>query len=225
MRKSPDQLCKRLKYQFDDPSHLEQALTHRSAGNVNNERLEFLGDAILGMVVADWLYTRFESAAEGELSRLRAYLVKRETLAAIAAEIDLGEYLLMGVGEQRSGGQSRASTLADAFEALIAAVYLDKGLDQARKMIMRLFDSRLADLTIDFVDKDPKTKLQEYLQGKNLELPAYEIITVTGKQHAQQFEVRCRVSALGLEASGTGRSRRKAEQAAAEQLLKGLENE
>lgn len=225
MRKSPDQLGKQLSYRFENTALLEQALTHRSAGSVNNERFEFLGDAILGMVIADWLFQRFDDATEGQLSRLRAYLVKRETLASIASEIGLGDYLLMGVGEQRSGGPSRSSTLADALEALIAAVYLDKGMEPATSLISRLFESRFLDLSLDYCEKDPKTRLQEYLQGRNLELPHYEITRVDGKQHDQSFTVLCRVDVINKDASGVGRSRRKAEQAAAEKLLEKLQDE
>ncbi len=212
-------LCELIGYQFVSPALLELALTHRSAGGNNNERLEFLGDAILGMVISDWLYAHFKAASEGQLSRLRASLVKRETLASLARELDIGSYLEMGTGEQRSGGHSRDSTLADAVEAIIAAVYLDGGIDRAHQLILSLFDSRLQAVDLSDCGKDPKTRLQEYLQARNLELPDYEIIRTEGKQHHQKFTVRCSVKSPEYTSEGTGRSRRKAEQAAAAALL------
>lgn len=216
-------LAERVGYQFNDKFLLELALTHRSASANNNERLEFLGDAILGMVISDWLYARFESASEGQLSRLRASLVKRETLAAIATKLDLGAYLQMGTGEQRSGGQSRTSTLADAVEAVIASIYLDGGIDHARELIHRLYAARLESVDLNDCKKDPKTRLQEYLQGRGLDLPDYEILRTEGKQHNQRFTVRCNVADMNLFAEGEGRSRRKAEQAAAGILLEQID--
>ncbi|WP_043118864.1 ribonuclease III [Solemya velum gill symbiont] len=218
-------LSELINYQFDSPALLELALTHRSAGGNNNERLEFLGDAILGMVISDWLYKRFQAASEGQLSRLRASLVKRETLASLARELDIGKYLEMGVGEQRSGGHSRDSILADAIEAIIAAVYLDGGIDKAHKLILSLFDSRLQAVDLNDCGKDSKTRLQEYLQARNLELPEYEILRTEGKQHHQTFTVQCNVKSLQLTSEGIGRSRRKAEQAAAAALLEQVDAE
>jgi ribonuclease-3 len=219
LRESADRLCKTISYQFTNRELLETALTHRSAGAHNNERQEFLGDAILGFVIADELWQQFPEADEGQLSRLRAKLVKRETLADVARELDLGRYLLMGPGELRSGGQSRDSTQADALEALLAAVYLDGGYEAARELILLLFGKRVCSLTPDAQQKDPKTRLQEYQQAKGLSLPIYEITNVTGDPHDQTFSVRCSIPGSETESTGVGGSRRKAEQAAAAQLL------
>ena len=204
-----------LGIRFDSSALLEQALTHRSAGQPHNERLEFLGDAILGMIVAERLFDRFPEASEGQLSRLRAQLVKRDTLAKIAREIGLGEYLLMGSGELRAGGQSRDSTLSDALEAVLGAVYLDSGARAVEQVFDKLFSERLQKLDLSRSVKDPKTRLQEYLQSRNLALPDYSIIATSGKQHQQHFAVECRLPDLGITATGEGRSRRKAEQDAA----------
>ena len=223
MRLSPKHLAKQLNLQFQQFTLFEQALTHRSAGTVNNERLEFLGDAVLGMVIANRLYQRFPEASEGQLSRLRSLLVKRQTLADIGTEIQLANYLVMGVGELRAGGQSRDSTLADAVEAILGAAYLDLGSDIAENLIDHLFLERLQKLTLEQCEKDPKTRLQEHLQSANLPLPEYEVLSVSGKQHQQRFSVKCRVKALRHEALGSGMSRRKAEQDAARQLLHELE--
>ncbi len=223
MRLSPEQLAKELDLHFQNPVLFEQALTHRSAGSVNNERLEYLGDAVLGMVIANRLYRRFPQASEGELSRLRSLLVRRQTLAEIGAEIQLSKYLVMGAGELRAGGQSRDSTLADAVEAILGAAYLELGNDGVERLIDHLFLQRLQKLTLEQCEKDPKTRLQEYLQSLNLPLPEYEVVSVSGKQHQQRFSVKCRVKALKQEALGSDMSRRKAEQDAARQLLQELE--
>ena len=222
MRHPPEQLARQLRLAFRQHGLLEQALTHRSAGSINNERLEFLGDAILGMVIAKRLYQRFAEASEGQLSRLRSSLVKRQTLASIGAEIGLGDYLILGAGEQRSGGQSRASVLADAVEAIIGATYLELGMDCAEALVDQLFSPRLQGLSLEQCEKDPKTRLQEHLQSLNLPLPEYQVTSVSGRQHQQHFAVVCRVEALGLEVTGEGLSRRKAEQAAARQFLSEL---
>ncbi len=215
MRKQPAGLAAALGIRFDSSALLDQALTHRSAGQPHNERLEFLGDAILGMIVAERLFDRFPEASEGQLSRLRAQLVKRDTLAKIAREIGLGEYLLMGSGELRAGGQSRDSTLSDALEAVLGAVYLDAGAGAVEQVFDKLFSERLQKLDLSRSVKDPKTRLQEYLQSRNLALPEYCITATSGKQHQQRFEVECRLPDLGITATGEGRSRRKAEQDAA----------
>jgi ribonuclease III len=207
---------------FEDDTLLEQALTHRSHGQPNNERLEFLGDAALGMITAERLFQRFPDASEGQLSRLRAQLVRRETLAAIARDISLGDYLIMGSGELRAGGQSRDSTLSDALEAVLGAVYLEQGFRACEKVFERLFGSRLDKLDLSRSIKDPKTRLQEYLQSRNLELPEYEVTNTTGKQHQQMFHVDCTLPDLGISASGEGRSRRKAEQDAASRALEAI---
>jgi ribonuclease-3 len=202
----------------------ETALTHRSAGSSNNERLEFLGDAILGFVIADYLYANFPDADEGELSRLRAGLVKGDSLAQIAKQLDLGKYLNLGAGELRSGGHSRGSILADAVEALFAAVYLDGGYLEARRVILELFEDKLSRLSKKSQQKDPKTRLQELLQSRKNPLPTYTIISITGEQHEQCFTVTCRVDELNIITEGTGSSRRKAEQDAASRFLRRIEN-
>ena len=223
MRLLPEQLARELNLHFQHLSLFEQALTHRSAGSINNERLEYLGDAVLGMVIANRLYRRFPQASEGQLSRLRSLLVKRQTLAEIGVEIQLSKYLVMGAGELRSGGQSRDSTLADAVEAILGATYLELGSDGVESLIEHLFSRRLQSLTLEQCEKDPKTRLQEHLQSRNLPLPEYRVLSVSGKQHQQRFSVKCRVKALKLEALGSDMSRRKAEQDAARQLLQELE--
>ena len=223
MKLAAEHLAKQLNLHFQQTALFEQALAHRSAGSVNNERLEYLGDAVLGMVIAKRLYQRFPQASEGQLSRLRSLLVRRQTLAEIGAEIQLSQYLLMGAGELRAGGQSRDSTLADAVEAILGAAYLELGNDGVEKLIDHLFLQRLQKLTLEQCEKDPKTRLQEHLQSLNLPLPEYEVLSVSGKQHQQRFSVKCRVKALKLEALGSDMSRRKAEQDAARQLLQELE--
>lgn len=214
-------LEKALGYRFSDKALLQQALTHRSAAAANNERLEFLGDAILGMRIADHLYHQYPDADEGGLSRMRAHLVRRETLAAIAADLKLSEYLVLGPGELRSGGAGRRSTQADAVEAIIAAVYLDAGIGPAQALIDHLFGDRLADLPAEARQKDPKTRLQEWLQSQGKPLPVYQVQEITGEQHAQSFTVECALE-MGVKARGEGSSRRKAEQQAAEKLLRAL---
>jgi len=215
-------LEKALGYQFEDKSLLLQAITHRSAAAKHNERLEFLGDAILGMRVADHLYHQSPEADEGQLSRMRAHLVKRETLASIAADLKLSDYLVLGPGELRSGGASRTSTTADAVEAIIAAVYLDAGIGPAGQLIDHLFGARLSNLPAEAKQKDPKTRLQEWLQAQGKPLPVYQVMRISGAQHAQSFTVECELPEVGAKATGKGASRRKAEQQAAEQLLQTL---
>jgi len=204
---------------FAQPTLLDEALTHSSAGTPNYERLEFLGDAMLGLVVAEALWRRCPDAPEGDLSRRRAALVKRESLASLARRLELGEYVRLGPGELRTGGHARDSTLADAFEALIGAVYVDQGFVAARDLILRLFDGRIAQVAARSAAKDPKTRLQELLQARRLDLPEYEVIEVSGEQHAQRFIVRCRLPGLGHETRADGTSRRRAEQQAAELML------
>lgn len=201
---------------------LAEALTHRSAGSRHNERLEFLGDSILGLIIAEFLHAEFGSATEGDLSRLRASLVNRETLAGIARELRLGELLQLGQGEMKSGGHRRESTLADALEAVIAAVYLTHGLAATRDFVVRVYGARLQTLPDAEALKDPKTRLQEVLQGRNLAVPEYDIVEVTGKAHNQHFRAVCRVPELAVEAEGEGTSRRKAEQAAAVAVLSAM---
>lgn len=221
-----DPLVGNLQHEFQSLSLLQQALTHRSASNTNNERLEFLGDAVLGLVIADALYARYPRATEGELSRLRATLVKKPTLAGIARELDLGEYLQLGSGELKSGGFRRDSILADALEAIIGAVYLDAGFGASAGLVQRLYRQRLQSLPDAAALKDPKTRLQEHLQSRRIELPTYNVVNVSGKAHAQTFEVECHILELDRTSHGRGSSRRKAEQSAAADMLRelGVEN-
>ena len=217
-----DRLQKQLGFRFRDPDLLQQALTHRSAGKTNNERLEFVGDAVLGMVIAEQLYQRFPRASEGQMSRLRASLVKREALAGIAHALSLGDYLILGEGEQRSGGHSRDSILADAVEAILGASYQDQGFAASQALILRLWAESLAGLKLEQEQKDPKTRLQEWLQARQHEVPEYAIVRVTGKQHQQVFHVECRIDTLDLAVTASGGNRRKAEQAAAAAMLEKL---
>lgn len=198
---------------------LRLALTHRSKGARNYERLEFLGDSILGFVVAAQLYERYPKLSEGELTRLRATLVRKETLAEVARQIDLGNQLILGSGELHSGGFDRDSILADALEAVIGAVYLDQGIGAVESMILHLFTSRLSDLDPGSVQKDPKTRLQEYLQKHSMRTPDYEVQSIKGVAHDQTFIVNCQVPGVDQTFTGEGRSRRKAEQDAASRAL------
>lgn len=214
-----DRLQAAIGYRFADASLLERALTHRSFGQPNNERLEFLGDSVLNCVVAIALFERFEGLREGELSRLRASLVCQDGLHRIADELRLGEYLRLGEGEMKSGGFRRPSILADALEAVFAAVFLDQGFAAAKGVIDRLYAPRIAEIDPARATKDPKTALQEYLQGRKLPLPTYVTVKVHGEAHAQEFEVVCEVNALKLRTTGRGGSRRAAEQQSAENAL------
>jgi ribonuclease-3 len=223
-RRTIEWLERTLGYRSRNVELITAALTHRSAGGSNNERLEFLGDGVLNCVVADHLYRGHPEAREGELSRLRARLVRRESLAEIAAGIGLGELLIMGAGELRSGGFRRESILADALEALIGAIYLDGGFEAARGAIEQLMAQPLAELAEVAELKDPKTRLQEYLQARGLQLPHYAIDQVMGESHQQVFVVRCEVAALALRGTGSGASRRAAEQEAAEHVLAAIAN-
>ncbi len=222
MRAPLDRLCDNLGYRFSDPELLETALSHRSTGSRNNERLEFLGDSILSYVIAAELYRRFPEADEGGLSRLRASLVKGVTLAELARELELGAYLNLGPGELKSGGRRRDSILADAFEAVLGAVLLDSDIERVRGLILDLFEQRLDDTSPQAALKDPKTRLQEYLQARRRDLPVYSVEEESGEAHAKHFVVSCRIEGLA-ESRGEGTSRRKAEQAAAALLLKELE--
>lgn len=216
-------LCRRLGYQFTQATLLEDALTHRSAGSQNNERLEFLGDAILNFTIAAELYQRFDQAAEGELSRLRASLVNEQALAILSRGLNLGECLTLGSGELKSGGFRRESILADALEAVFGAVYLDGGFEACRKLILHLYQDTLTDLPA-FADlKDPKTQLQEFLQSRKRPLPNYQVVEVSGESHAQTFIVECHAEGLPTPTRGQGSSRRKAEQEAASHALRLLQ--
>lgn len=215
-----DALLGRLGYRFADPTLLRNALTHRSAGGLNNERLEFLGDAVLGLVIAEALYKRYPDASEGELSRLRASLVRKQTLAELARDLCIGDCLRLGSGELKSGGFRRDSILADALEAIFGAVYLDSGFAACAGLIIHLYAERLERLPVrPLAVKDPKTRLQELLQGRRLELPEYRVVSVHGDAHEQVFEVECRAPSVGETTLGYGSSRRRAEQQAAQQML------
>ena len=214
-----DRLQQRVGYSFANPALLEQALTHRSFGQPNNERLEFLGDSILNCATAIALYARFGELREGELSRLRASLVCQDALHRVALQLDLGDYLRMGEGELKSGGFRRPSILADALEALFGAIYLDRGFEAARAVIDRLYAPLVAGIDSRVAAKDPKTALQEWLQGRKLPLPCYVTLGVHGEAHAQEFEVACEVHAYKLRTVGRGTSRRAAEQQSAELAL------
>ena len=209
-------LHQRLGYTFRQPDLLAQALTHRSFGARHNERLEFVGDAVLNCVVARTLYERFPQIDEGDLSRVRASLVNRDTLAEVARKLELSAALHLGEGEQRSGGPDRPSILADALEAIYGAVFVDGGFEAARGVIDRTFAELLRDADPSALGKDPKTRLQEWLQGRRMPVPDYRIVEVSGEAHAQRFVAECSIAALGIAAHGSGSSRRAAEQAAAE---------
>lgn len=219
MRRPLSRLSALLGHGFRQPALLDQALTHRSAGNPHNERLEFLGDALLDLFMAESLFERFPQADEGQLSRLRAGLVNQSSLAALARDLELGGYLQLGAGELRTGGHDRDSILADALEALVAALYLDGGIEAARTVVLALFRERLAGLPLESALKDPKTALQEHLQAHRQPLPEYEILEIGGSPHAQWFRVACRVPALERVTEGRGGSRRVAEQQAAQRML------
>lgn len=202
-------------YVFGSRGILDQALTHRSFGAQHNERLEFLGDSVLNCVIAQALYERFAEVREGDLSRLRANLVRQETLADIAQGLGLGGQLRLGEGELKSGGFRRPSILADALEAVFGAVFVDGGFEQARQTILRLYEPSFANLDPHRSGKDAKTTLQEFLQGRRLALPQYQLRATRGEAHAQEFEVECLIPELGIVTTGRGPSRRAAEQEAA----------
>ena len=215
---------RRLGHAFRDPALLRQALTHRSFGIPHNERLEFVGDAVLNCVVARALFARYPDTAEGDLSRTRASLVNRDTLARVARNVDLGAAILLGEGELRSGGADRASILADALEAVFGAVFVDAGYDAAQRVIDTAYGELLTDADPGVLAKDPKTRLQEWLQGRKVSVPDYAVTGTRGEAHAQQFDVECRIPALGVVTSGAGTSRRIAEQEAAAAALALLES-
>lgn len=208
-----------LGHGFGRPELLRQALTHRSFGSPHNERLEFLGDSVLNCVVAGALYNRFPSIKEGELSRLRANLVRQESLAEIARTLSLGECLQLGEGELKSGGARRPSILADALEAIFGAIHVDAGFDAVRNVVERLYEPAMSRIDPSDAGKDPKTALQEILQGRRLPLPRYGLLATRGEAHAQEFEVECAIAELGIRSTGTGSSRRIAEQQAAQRAL------
>jgi ribonuclease-3 len=218
-----DKLIAFTGYQFNSKELLDQALTHRShSRSVNNERLEFLGDSVLNLIISNFIYRRFESASEGRLSRIRASLVKQDTLAEVARKIGLGDHIHLGGGELKSGGFRRASILSDALEAVIAAIYLDSDYLQAEKVVLRLFDDLLQAVDVGSSLKDAKTRLQEYLQGQQKSLPRYQVVQTSGKSHDQVFTVSCDLGDPGLCSEGKGSSRKKAEQLAAHNILQML---
>ena len=217
-----DALQQRLGHVFAQPALLTRALTHRSFGIAHNERLEFLGDAVLNTVVSALLYQRFAGSDEGDLTRVRAHLVREESLHRAALGLNLPQVLRLSEGEARGGGAQRASILADALEALIGAAFLDGGYDAAQQVVRRLFSELIDSTEIDSWTKDAKTELQEWLQARRLAVPSYRIVATRGQAHAQTFEVECAVAPLGLVERGEGRSRRAAEQQAARRLLEEL---
>lgn len=209
-------LCQQLGHVFAQPQLLQRALTHRSYAPEHNERLEFLGDSVLGCVIANYLYIHYPQLSEGELSRLRSNLVREDTLVILAQQLDLGSQLKLGEGERKSGGFRRPSILADAMEALFGAVLLDGGFAAAEKTVLGLFVPYLAQVDVQTLGKDAKTLLQEYLQGKRIPLPTYSVIATQGHAHEQSFEVECAILPLKIVTHGTGSSRRNAEQQAAQ---------
>lgn len=212
-------LLKKLEYSFNDIELLNEALTHRSYAAKNNERLEFLGDGILNFVIAHELFKQYPDVQEGDLSRLRANLVNKESLAVIAKQLALGDVIRLGSGELKSGGFRRPSILADAVESILGAVYCDGGFESCRELIVRLYANRLSSPTDLQSLKDPKTQLQELLQSRRFALPDYQVTNVTGQAHAQIFHVRCNIKPMNIDVSGKGKSRRKAEQVAAEKAI------
>jgi len=219
LKRADSWLHKTLHYQFEDTDLFSQALTHRSAGGLNNERLEFLGDAVLDFVISDAVYKARPGASEGDLSKLRSSLVKDTTLAAIAADIGLGEHLILGSGEKKTGGHRRESILADALEAIFGAVFLDSGFEAAKDTIDRVFADRLKELPDAEDLRDPKTRLQELMQARKMGLPDYNLVGVRGKAHKQVFEVTCTISETSEVTRGESTTRRRAEQKAAAEML------
>lgn len=216
---NPKRLEAALGHRFGRPELLRQALTHRSYGAPNNERLEFLGDSILNFVVAATLFNNFATLREGELSRQRASLVRQESLAEIARGLSLGDFLSLGEGELKSGGAARPSILADALEAVFGAIYIDAGFDATQRVIEKLYGPAIARIDPNDASKDPKTALQEVLQGRHLPLPRYELLATHGEAHAQEFEVECTIPDLRIRSTGRGGSRRIAEQQAARRAM------
>ena len=215
-------LQNRLGYRFTQPDLLTRAVTHRSFGVDHNERLEFLGDVVLSLAISDLLFERFAGSDEGDLTRVRAHLVREDSLHKVALLIGLPEVLRLSEGEARGGGALRPSILADALEAVIGAAYRDGGFEAAQALVQRLFGEVIETTDLDSWSKDAKTELQEWLQARRLPVPAYRIVTTRGQAHAQTFEVECAVPALGLTETGEGRSRRSAEQEAARGMLVAL---
>ena len=219
---SLDSLVKHIDYPFNNPALLTQALTHRSFSGNNNERLEFLGDGALNFIIANQLYQRFSKLPEGDLSRLRATLVKESTLSEIAFSLNIGDALKLGEGELKSAGWRRPSILADALEAIVGAVYVDGGYPAAEALVLKLFAEKLAIIDPKIIDKDAKSQLQEYLQGKKIELPDYKVVSIEGEAHAQTFKMECVIEKMNITTVGEGTSRRIAEQQAAQLALEAI---
>ncbi len=215
-------LMAKIDYEFEDDSLLEQALTHRSKNKKNYERLEFLGDSILSFVVSDWLYTRFPKLGEGRLSRMRASIVCKESLAEVARSIALGQYLILGEGEMKSGGFNRDSILSDAVEGIIGAIYIDSDLQRSRNFVEKFFSEKLKLLEPEVAYKDNKSQLQEALQKRGLELPKYSVVETSGEPHKQVFMVMCEISALNKQFRASGTNRKEAEQLAAKKAINSL---
>jgi ribonuclease III len=220
--RNAQQLQDRLQYHFSDQTLLTLALSHRSCGSKNNERLEFLGDAVLGLTVSNFLFQRFPEAREGDLSRIRSQIVRAESLADVARSLDLGPELLLGQGEMKSGGHRRDSILGDTVEALIGAIYLDKGMSTAEQAVVNWFGDQLNAVTLDTPIKDAKTALQEWLQARGKPLPEYVVVKTQGEDHSRLFTIGCKIADIETAAEATASSRRKAEQLVAEQLLEQL---
>ncbi|MGR8929285.1 MAG: ribonuclease III [Gammaproteobacteria bacterium] len=225
MIKKPEILAEKLGLTFSQPQLFRTALTHRSVGAINNERLEYLGDSVLGFVIAEKLYAQFPEVGEGILSRLRASLVNQTSLAELARQHNVGDFLILGSGELKSGGYRRDSILSDALEAIMGALLLDQGITACREWILQLFAEKLAAIKLDSWNKDPKTRLQELMQARKKALPVYELVSMSGADHAQTFEVKCSVMICPESTAGVGISRKKAEQAAAEKMLILLEDQ
>lgn len=218
-------LFRRLGYSFRNPALAEQALTHRSYGAAHNERLEFLGDAIVNLIIAEALFQRFPQTREGELTRMRATLIRAETLAEIARTLQLGDHLKLGSGELKSGGFRRESILADTLEALIGGIYLDGGIELCRQCVLTWFEARLQQVVPGEINKDSKSRLQEWLQARGKALPTYTLAATHGEEHNQQFDVSCQIPSVPELFSGSGASRRAAEQNAAQMALNFLERQ
>lgn len=219
----PSKLIDALEYQFTNSKLLQEALTHRSASSKNNERLEFLGDSVLNFVIAGELFIQYAQLPEGDLSRIRASLVNKDGLAKIAGDLRLGDYLILGSGELKSGGYRRDSILADAVEAIFGAVLIDNGFEACKALILRLYQSQLATVPDPALLKDPKTRLQELLQSRKFDLPNYEVKNISGKAHNQVFKVECNIKGLGIVTQASASNRRKAEQQAADKAIAEVE--
>ena len=217
-------LEEKIGYKFKNPNLFKLALKHRSIGKNSNERLEFLGDSVLSFIIAAELYYKYPKYREGDLSRLRSNLVKKDALADLAREFDLGEYIYLGVGEKKSGGFRRSSILADTLEAIIGAIYLDSNIENCTKIILSWYGDRLEHLTSEG-QKDPKTELQEFLQARRLPLPIYAVTSTTGKAHKQLFHVQCNVPGFEINTQGQGLTKQEAEQNAAKEFLLKIQNE